>query len=710
MVPPFCLCMIVKNESAILTKCLESVAPYIAAYAIADTGSTDGTPDLIRGFFAAKGIEGTVASVPFVDYSQARNAAIDVAEEYACQVPLFLSHLLLVDADMTLCADKGVDIAAVLASLDPQMLAFRVPQIAGSLRYHNTRILRIGSGARYIGKTHEYLSVPLPTDPPALDALHFHDWGNGANRPEKYTRDERLLKEALAENPADLRSHYYLGQTYREMGRFEDAEKHYSIRMNGGWEDEAWHAQFMRAQCLDRIPGREKEATGEALAAFQRRPWRAEPLYWLANRARNKGQNHLAVLYASFGQHLQQPTSEPLFVDTYPYTHGFREEISIAGFYVNRVKEDARHACQSLSRDRSAPAHVRSLARSNLAHYARPLSELAGGVATRLDVEPWKREVAHGEPHVPRFVPSTPSVAWIDAKASEGRRLATTVRWHNYRFFPNAEGGSYRSNDADGVVRSQTDILILDPDTLAIRERKPIREACAITRTQFPVQGFEDLRLFFRPTAKGGHVAATATVRDQSPHARPEIALLTLHEVEEAWEITACEVLPSSRPDSIEKNWMPVVDDTASGFRLMTRVDPPTVLGLNGHDRIWAEGASLPVALDDACGGGQILRVWGSWSRPDSFRSFLGIVHRSHTAADGTRSYIHTFLGFDDQLRAILESPPFALQSPGLEYAAGLAVVKDDLLISYHFRDREAWIHRLPLADVLALLAPIEAS
>ena len=47
-----CLNMIVRNESAILERCLRSVADHVACWVIGDTGSTDGTQDLIRAFFA----------------------------------------------------------------------------------------------------------------------------------------------------------------------------------------------------------------------------------------------------------------------------------------------------------------------------------------------------------------------------------------------------------------------------------------------------------------------------------------------------------------------------------------------------------------------------------------------------------------------------------------------------------------------------------
>jgi hypothetical protein len=93
-----CLNMIVKNEMANLARCLGAVAPYIDCWVIDDTGSTDGTQDFIKDFFAARNLPGELHSFPFHNFDQARDAALDCA--YAS--PPAYDYLLLDDADMEL--------------------------------------------------------------------------------------------------------------------------------------------------------------------------------------------------------------------------------------------------------------------------------------------------------------------------------------------------------------------------------------------------------------------------------------------------------------------------------------------------------------------------------------------------------------------------------------------------------------------------------
>ena len=78
-----CLNMIVKNESAIIARCLESVIPFIDYWVIVDTGSTDGTQAIIKKFMSAKKIPGKLYEKPWVDFAHNRNEAMKFAKNRA---------------------------------------------------------------------------------------------------------------------------------------------------------------------------------------------------------------------------------------------------------------------------------------------------------------------------------------------------------------------------------------------------------------------------------------------------------------------------------------------------------------------------------------------------------------------------------------------------------------------------------------------------
>jgi len=68
-----CLNMIVKNESKIITRLLDSVVNLLDSYCICDTGSTDNTVELIETYFRQKNIPGKIVHEPFRDFGYNRS-------------------------------------------------------------------------------------------------------------------------------------------------------------------------------------------------------------------------------------------------------------------------------------------------------------------------------------------------------------------------------------------------------------------------------------------------------------------------------------------------------------------------------------------------------------------------------------------------------------------------------------------------------------
>ena len=87
-----CLCMIVKNESKIIEKCLNSIVKYLDYWIIYDTGSDDNTQEIILNYFKKKNLKGELFNSKWINFGYNRTELIKTAHKKC-------DYLLLLDAD-----------------------------------------------------------------------------------------------------------------------------------------------------------------------------------------------------------------------------------------------------------------------------------------------------------------------------------------------------------------------------------------------------------------------------------------------------------------------------------------------------------------------------------------------------------------------------------------------------------------------------------
>ena len=295
--------MIVRNEAAILRRCLESVKPLISSWVIADTGSTDSTRTEIRA--CLDGIPGVLLEQPWVNFAHNRSLVMKEARGKA-------EYHLLIDADMV------VNQHSPLPELTADAYFIR---FGGLCDYSVIRLVNDRHLWYYEGVTHEYIcsnSTIASERLPELSITHFED---GASRAVKWARDIELLKKAVAENPDHARYTYYLAQSYRDTRQFAKALEWYAKRATmPGWEEETWHAIYQSAKMQAEIHTDWRMVQHTYLQAYNFRPTRLEPIYQLANFYREQGQFALGYQFARLATEVPYP-ADILFIerDVYDY-------------------------------------------------------------------------------------------------------------------------------------------------------------------------------------------------------------------------------------------------------------------------------------------------------------------------------------------------------------------------------------------------------
>jgi glycosyltransferase involved in cell wall biosynthesis len=318
-----CLAMIVKNESAVIRRALESVKPWIDSWVICDTGSTDGTEEIV--FETMQGIAGGLHHVPWVDFGTNRAQAVKLASERA-------DYVLIMDADMVL----NVKDPAFKEKLCADAYDLRYE---GALDYVQTMLVSSQHDWVYTGVTHEYIWSPSATIEtklfPGISLTHLCD---GGMRADKFERDICLLIQAVLKAPGNSRNIFYLAQSYKDLGLASEAFYWYGRRAEmGGFAEESWYAMYQQAKMSVLLKQDWQESLTLFMKAFQYRPTRIEPIYDVVCHYRELNDPRTAFLFAAhWGHHFPYP-QDRLFIDATIYKYLMPYEFAFAAASIGQI-------------------------------------------------------------------------------------------------------------------------------------------------------------------------------------------------------------------------------------------------------------------------------------------------------------------------------------------------------------------------------------
>jgi glycosyltransferase involved in cell wall biosynthesis len=312
------LSMIVKDEARSIARTLASVRGLVDRWCILDTGSTDGTQDIVRESLA--GLPGELHEEAFVDYATTRNRALDLCG-------LTSPFIVWLDADDVL--EGGDALRAYLdahaAQKGPDREAYYVRVETPGATFDSARVMDSRAGWRFVGAVHEVLTHPNRPPPahriPGVVIKHLADAPSEARSRARWERDVDLLERELARDPKASRAAFYLGMTLLWLGRNDAAIAALDRRVAlGGWVEEVFYAKLSRARAADRASHPWPEVLSLYLDAYATAPHRAEPLFEIAAHYALQGNHALALLFARRAYELPLPTSDTLFVEDEVYT------------------------------------------------------------------------------------------------------------------------------------------------------------------------------------------------------------------------------------------------------------------------------------------------------------------------------------------------------------------------------------------------------
>ena len=347
------------------------------------------------------------------------------------------------------------------------------------------------------------------------------------------------------------------------------------------------------------------------------------------------------------------------------------QQLSIHAYYAGE-HEVGRRSCERLL-GMNVCGDFRRQTMENLTWYAGSLEEMVGCRFLRLDVEPAN----------PGWSLFNPTVINHDGQ------LLAIVRSSNYRIVD----GSYVMHDADaGVIRTEN-ILVHLGDDLTVQSADVIVDP-EYDKTDYPVDGLEDCRLRHTPSGVG----VSATVRNVAPYdGSCRIATADLN-IESA-RFENLRVLALSAGQEHEKNWMPWNDGwvyACCGNGHVLTVDSDPVVA--GGWQLCRRGKSPPIATEFR-GGSQLVPFDGGW-----LCAVHEVVHGSQ------RVYLHRFVWFNNAMAIERVSPAFHFRERhAIEFAAGMAVIGDRVVVTFGVRDAEAWAVEMPSDELCRTLTPVSS-
>ncbi len=348
---------ICKNESHVIGKMLESCKTITDLIVVNDTGSTDGTQDIIRKFGEENNIPTYVFERPFDDFEKSRNHAMqklrDVVQELGWNPDQV--HGYWFDCDETLVLDPKFNKNQFTKDL------YMINTFIGQMKYTRNTFFKVSKPFRWYGPIHEFIVCDDKNITSGLaENIHVDVKMTGASWQgdvsTKYKSHAFVLEKYIDNDRKDPRWIFYTAQSYHDSAsvpdnREENEErlrrslKYYRERVSrtDGYAEEIYYSQFRVGTIMRNLEEPWNLTHQELLKAYSIDPMRGESIKIIIDYYLQIGEWHMAYMYTKFAKvnfHGKNPYPQRLlFVDEALYIWKFAEAHAAACFYTGRMDE-----------------------------------------------------------------------------------------------------------------------------------------------------------------------------------------------------------------------------------------------------------------------------------------------------------------------------------------------------------------------------------
>ena len=346
-IPRLSAAIIVKNEEAIILRCIENCQKFADEIIIVDTGSTDKTMELAKsvpGVYVYRSMKfNKDTKLADFSFSEAKNEAIRKCTG---------KWIIWWDADDTIDAESAKKIVELSNSDKKCLWTFSIKY--GVSRFDHCRMFLSELGIEFDEDhaCHEYLGTKGYPNLANRDIVIEHLPFQG--KPCSSTRNVEILRtDYHKRRRRDQRTLFYLANAEMELGNNLDAVKYYDEYLKlSVCNEERCFARYYKAQCLQRL-AKNSEAVIEGIRANAEDLRLAEPLCFLGDIFKGLGDYQRALCWYKLASLVPYPKDCVLFIRRDFYENYPLDRIRECESLIKKKDELKRNLVVRLPQDKS---------------------------------------------------------------------------------------------------------------------------------------------------------------------------------------------------------------------------------------------------------------------------------------------------------------------------------------------------------------------